>query len=186
MSWINKHLRVWRVAILVLLLVAIMGPWTFGDRINVPSEYPCSAPWVRLEGDFCGMLLSGIGVFSWMVGGLINLGVRLATGATAFTDVARVLLFSLLLLLLVAPFFSTLRLILGGDRRRWRMFHVVAWGLAVGTGLLLGLSGSWRLSWVFSRLFWVLWGIWLYIGLAGSALILEVLVLVAGRRPDRG
>jgi len=114
------------------------------------------------------------------------LGVRLATGATAFTDVARVLLFSLLLLLLVAPFFSTLLLILGGDRRRWRMFHVVAWGLAVGIGLLLGLSGSWRLSWVFSRLFWVLWGIWLYIGLAGSALILEVLVLVAGRRPDRG
>jgi hypothetical protein len=66
------------------------------------------------------------------------------------------------------------------------MFHVVAWGLAVGIGLLLGLSGSWRLSLVFSRLFWVLWGIWLYIGLAGSALILEVLALVAGRRPDQG
>jgi hypothetical protein len=177
MSWINKHLRVWRVAILVLLLVAIMGPWTF-DRTHVPAEYPC-APHVRLEGDFCGTPLSGIWVFSWMVGGLINLGVRLATGATAFTDGARELLFSLLLLLLVAPFFSTLPLILGGDRRRWRMFHVVAWGLAVGIGLLLGLSGS-------SRLFWVLWGIWLYIGLAGSALILEVLVLVAGRRPDQG
>jgi hypothetical protein len=184
MSWINKHQRVWRVVILVLLLIAMLGPWAF-DLINVPSEFSCS-PNVRLEGDFCGMPLSGIGVFSGMVGGLINLGVRLATGATAFTDVPRELLFSLLLLLLVAPFFSTLPLILGGDRRRWRVFHVVAWGLAVGIGLLLGLFGSSRLSWVFSRLFWVLWGIWLYIGLAGSALILEVLVLVAGRRPDQG
>jgi hypothetical protein len=184
MSWINKHQRVWRVVILVLLLIAMLGPWAF-DLINVPSEFSCS-PNVRLEGDFCGMPLSGIGVFSGMVGGLINLGVRLATGATAFTDVPRELLFSLLLLLLVAPFFSTLPLILGGDRRRWRVFHVVAWGLAVGIGLLLGLAGSSRLSWVFSRLFWVLWGIWLYIGLAGSALILEVLVLVAGRRPDQG
>ncbi len=180
MSWINKHQRVWRVVILVLLLIAMMGPWTF-DLINVPAEYPCSAPNIRLEGDYCGMPLTGIWIFSEMVGGLINLGVRLATGATAFTDGARELLFSLLLLLLVAPFFSTLPLILGGDRRRWRMFHVVAWGLAVGIGLLLGLSGS-------SRLFWVLWvwGIWLYIGLAGSALILEVLVLVAERRPDQG
>src|SRR3990172_7764072 len=98
MSWINKHQRVWRVVILVLLLVAIMGPWTFGDRIDVPSEYPCSAPWVRLEGDFCGMLLSGIGVFSWMVGGLINLGVRLVTGATVFTDGRASSFFTLLLL----------------------------------------------------------------------------------------
>ncbi len=65
MSWINKHKRVWRVAILVLLLVAIMGPWTF-DRINVPSEYPCS---VRLEGDFCGTPMSGIWIFSWIIGG---------------------------------------------------------------------------------------------------------------------
>jgi hypothetical protein len=156
------------VAILVLLLVAIMEPWTF-DRIDVPSEYPCSAPFVRLEGDFCGMPLSGF----------ITMVARLVKGATVFTDLAfgslYGLLSSLLLLLLVVPVFSTLLLILGGDRRRWRVFHVAAWGLAVGMGLLL-----------VSRWFWVLWGIWLYIGLAGSALILEVLVLVAGRRPDQG
>jgi len=36
------------------------------------------------------------------------------------------------------------------------------------------------------KLFWVLWGIWLYIGLAASALILEVLTLAAGRRPSQG
>jgi hypothetical protein len=95
MSWINKHKRVWRVAILVLLLVAIMGPWTF-DRINVPSEYPCSTPNIRLEGDFCGTPMSGIWIFSWMVGGFINAGVGLVTSALGFTEWAREFLFSLL------------------------------------------------------------------------------------------
>lgn len=40
-----------RVVILLSLLVAIMGPWTF-DRIHVPAQYTCSTPFVRLEGDF--------------------------------------------------------------------------------------------------------------------------------------
>ena len=46
------------IAGLLSLLVAIMGPWTF-DLIHVPSEYPCSAPFIRLEGDFCGTPMSG-------------------------------------------------------------------------------------------------------------------------------
>ena len=35
MLWLQEHKTVWRVAILALLLVAIMGPWIF-DKINVP------------------------------------------------------------------------------------------------------------------------------------------------------
>ncbi|GAG34347.1 unnamed protein product, partial [marine sediment metagenome] len=38
----------------------------------------------------------------------------------------------------------------------------------------------------YPRLFWVLWGSSLYIGLAASALILEVLTLAGGRRPSQG
>jgi len=165
----------------MLLLVAIMGPWTF-DRIYVPSEYPCSAPNIRLEGDFCGVPISGIRVFSWIIGGSINAGVGLVTGATVFADrggeFLRGFLVIMVLLLLVLPFFSTLLLIRGGDHRRRQMFHVAAWDLAAGAGLLLGASG-------FSRPHWALWGIWLYIGLAVSALILEVLTLAAGRRAMR-
>jgi hypothetical protein len=59
MSWINEHKSVGRVAVLMLLLVAMMGPWTF-DLINVPAEYPCSAPNIRLDDDFCGTPLPGI------------------------------------------------------------------------------------------------------------------------------
>ncbi len=178
MSWINKHKRVWRVAVLVLLLVAMAGPWTF-DLINVPAKYPCSAPNIRLEGDFCGVPISGIRIFSWIIGGFISIGVGLVTGATGFVESARLFLVSLVLSLHVLPFFGTLPLILRGDRRRRQVFNVVAWGLAAGIGLLIGLSS-------YPRLFWVLWGIWLYVGLAAGALILEALTLAAGRRSRQG
>ena len=205
MSWINEHKRVWRVAILVLLLVAIMGPWVV-ELINVPSEYPCSAlisepseyscaPNIRLDGDFCGVPMSGIRMFSWTIVGFINMGVGLVTGAMGFADrgVLTTFLFIIVLpLLLVLPIFSTLLLIVRGDRRRRQVFNAAAWGLAAGIGLLLGVfhvatrgMGLLGMS-SYLKLLWTLWGIRLYIGLAASALILEALTLAAGRRPGQG
>jgi hypothetical protein len=55
----------------------------------------------------------------------------------------------------------------------------MAWGLAAGLSLLLAVSESVLRSGRF-------WGIWLYIGLAVSTLILEVLALAAGRRLSQG
>jgi len=189
MSWINKHKRVWRVAILVLLLVALMGPWGF-DLIDVPSEYPCSAPFIRLEGDFCGMPLSGVWLYRWMVNGLVTASEGLLRGAVSLVDWVRGFLYGLLWSLFLLPFISTLLLILRGDRRHRQVFNVAAWGLATGIGLLLIGMSSYRLLLIgmsiYPKLFWVLWGIWLYIGLAASALILEVLTLAAGRRPSQG
>ncbi len=175
MSWMNEHKRIWRVAVLGLLLVAIAGPWIF-DLIFVPSEYSCSTPAVRLEGDYCGIPMSGTWVLSAMFGIPVNIVVELGTGTTVLTDRIRELLFSLLGFLLVLPFFSTLFLILCGDRRRQLVFHVAAWSLAAGLGLWIGMSSH-------PKLFWVLWGIWLYVGLAASALILEVAML-AKKRPS--
>ncbi len=48
MKWLKTHQRVWRLAILLLLLIAIAGPWAF-DLVNVPAEYSCAAPYVRLK-----------------------------------------------------------------------------------------------------------------------------------------
>ena len=48
MIWMNEHKRALRVALLILLLVAIAGPWAY-DQVNVPAEYPCTDPFVRLE-----------------------------------------------------------------------------------------------------------------------------------------
>jgi hypothetical protein len=179
MSWMNEHKRVWRVVVLVLLLVAITGPWTF-DLIFVPSEYSCSAPAIRLEGDYCGIPMSGIWVLAVMAGAVANMVVGLVTGTMVLAGRVREFSFSLLGLLLVLPFFSTLFLILRGDRRCQLVFHVAALSLAVGLGLLLvGMSG-------YSNLSWELWGIWLYVGLAAIALILEVVMLATRRRPGQG
>ncbi len=54
----------------------------------------------------------------------------------------------------------------------WRrqMFNVVGWTLAAGAGLFIGSSG-------YPRLFWALWVIWLYVGLAAAVLAVELLAL---------
>jgi hypothetical protein len=166
-SWINEHKTAWRVAALIVLVVAIMGPWFF-DQIHVPAEYPCS---FRLEGDFCGMPTSGTYLLLGAVGELFCRSRDLLSGAMGLGEWARVFVIGLLLSLPVLPFFSTLLLVLRGDRRRRQVFNIVAWGLAVGVGLVIGLSR-------YPKLYWALWGIWLYTGLAASALILEVLALV--------
>jgi hypothetical protein len=176
--WISEHKNGWRVALLVLVLVAIVGPWTI-DQILVPSEYSCSTPNIRLDDDFCGTPLPGTWWLYWMVIGFVYASAGLVTGAMGFVEWADVFRVSLLLFLLVLPFFSTLLLILRGDRRRRQMFNVVAWGLAAGIALWIGMSS-------YPRLFWVLWGSWLYIGLAASALMLEVLTLAAGSRSSQG
>jgi hypothetical protein len=166
------------VAILLLLLVALMGPWAF-DRVNVPAEYPCSPPFIRLEGDFCGSPISGMRAFFWMVAGFIGMVVGFVTGARSFADSAGNLpgvLFSLMILfLLLSPFISTLRLMRGGATRRGQVYHVAVLGLAVlSSGLLLvSFDSAWPL--------WAVWGLWLYVGLAASALMLETIVLIAER-----
>lgn len=181
MSWFNEHKKVWRVAVLVLLLVAIAGPWTF-ELIWVPSEppfSPCSAPYIRLDENFCGMPMSGKWLLGWMSSGFVSGTSELVTGANDWSEWMREVLVGLSPFLLALPFLVSLLLILRRDCRYCQVFNIAAWGLAVGIGLLIGLSS-------YPRQFWVLWGVWLYVGLASCALILEVLTLTVGRRLSPG
>ena len=89
---------------MILFVLALLGPWTF-DVINVPAEYECSAPFIRLDGNFCGMTLSGIQFF-W-------------------------LWFSALSIPPLIPFFTTLLLLWKKDARRFRTAHLTAWTLAL-------------------------------------------------------
>ncbi len=168
--WLKKYKRVWRVSILVLMMAAFLGPWMF-DQIHVPAKYPCSPPHYRLEGDFCGRPVSGLWLFPGIVGFIFS-GARLVTGGFVFTEWIRDLLFSVFVSLPLLPIFGTLLLILRGDHRRRQIFTIVAWVLAIGVSLFSGLNN-------YPKLFWLVWGVWLYIGLAASALILETLVLRA-------
>jgi hypothetical protein len=179
MSWINEHKNVGRVAVLMLLLVAMMGPWTYTSDGVGPAAW-CRDPNILLENGRCVKLVSGTRILTFMAGAFLSMSVGLVTGATVLPDRAReflgVFLFTVGIFLLILPFFTTLLLIRGGDSWRRRVFHVMAWGLAAVLGLLLALlalSGS--------GLYPELWGIWLYTGLTASALILEGLALVTGR-----
>jgi hypothetical protein len=104
----------------------------------------------------------------------INASLRLVPGAMPALETACEFLFSLFPFLLALPVFSSLLLIPRRDCGRCQLFSVVAWGIAGSTCLLVRLSN-------YARLHWALWGIWLYIGLAASALVLEVVTLAAGK-----
>lgn len=183
MLWLNNNKRVWRTTILLLLFVALMGPWAF-DRIHVPRQYICSPPNVRLEGDFCGHPLSGMWIFRWMIGGFISMVGGFITGEMLLvdrgSDLLGMLLSLVILVLLLLPFISTLRQFRGGDLQGRHVSHIAIWGLAAL------LSSILLVDYGLTRLHWALWGLWLYFGLAISALILEVLVLTTGRRAARG
>ena len=175
MSWINEYHRVWRVVILVLLLLAFLGPWFF-DPINVPAEYSCSAPFVRLKGDYCGVPMSGLYVLWALASELTRRVVGLVTGAMPLIDAGRAFPIILGVIVLLLQFVSTILLIWRGERQRPRIFHGVVWGLAAvwSWGLLMSAPELHRSQ---------LWGLWLYVALVPSVLILEgVLVLRKKRR----
>lgn len=115
------------------------------------------------------MLLAIASEFIRRVAGLI-------TGEVVLADLLVGTRLFLGTLFLVLPCMSTLLLILVDNRRPRQMFNVAVWGLALSICLLVGLSA-------YPSLYWELWGIWLYIGLAASVLVLEVLMLAAEKKP---
>jgi hypothetical protein len=168
MERINANPRIWRGIVLGLLLVALMGPWVF-DQINVPAQYACSAPFIRLEGDFCGTPLSGL----WILGavGLSSLA-GLLGGEVALSELGRAVL---VLVVLGLPLISTVVLLLHGNRRRWIGFQLTTFVLTVSLLLWSGLLRD--LNWAL-----VFWGPWLYLGVAGGTLLLEGVRLVTRSR----
>ena len=155
-----------RVIFLALLSLAMIGPWMF-DRINVPAEYTCYPPNVRLYIDFCGVPLSGIQLLYLFFSGLIFASKGLVGGSVGFIDWLRQIAFSLPGFLILLPIFSTLNIVLRRAQLSQQIFNLAAWVMALGIGTLIGLSG-------YPRLFWALWGVWLYIGLAFAQVILGI------------
>jgi hypothetical protein len=170
MAWINKYRRVWGFVILALLFTAGMGPWSF-DLINVPARFPCSAPFIRLKGDFCGEPVSAVRGISALFSSFV---VGTVTGKVAFIDLGYLFLGILYVLISLLPVISAVLWISTGRRRHQPEFHLAAWGF-VAIFIWAGFS---------VRLLTVplqyppgqLWGLWLYTGLVSAVLILEVVV----------
>ena len=162
---------------MVLMLVSFLGPWAF-DRINVPAKYGCSAPNIRLEGDFCGVPISGIQAFLWIGSGFISIPIRVLTGNFAFFDIIRELSISLIILLPLVPVFSMLLLTLHPNHPRRQIFSILPWILAIGACLFLSSSFG-------PKQFLASWGLWFYIGLAATALVLEIVILTVDRKQNQ-
>jgi hypothetical protein len=162
-----------RVAALVLLLVAMMGPW-FCDSHPATQE-SCSAPLVWLGNGRCACLAS---LMTWpghgfgpggMLAEMVSGECRLDAGCIA-NNVAMLIMFSLPLL----PFLSTLLLFVGGERRGLWVFHLVAWGLAAAVSALLLVACLWQVR---------VWGAGLCGVVAVAMLVGEI--LAARLRPGR-
>ena len=182
MRWISEHKTIWRVAVLMLLVVAVIGPWTYTADGVPPPEW-CDEPNILLESGRCVRLVSGASVLTFMINVFPEMSADLVTGETTSAGRGREFFFSFLLtlgsILVVLPFFSTLLLILGRDRRRLRVFQVAAWGVAELLALLVAMLGL-------SELRFVVWGIWLYVAMADVALTLELLTLLGEQARLRG
>ncbi len=161
---ITQNISIFRAGVLILFIVALLGPWTF-DVINVPAEYECSAPFIRLNGDFCGIAMSGFQFFGLWVGGFFFMLFELIAGE--FTGHALEFLIGLSILFLI-PFFTTLFLLWKKDARRLYKVHRIAWALALILALVAFIP---QINDPIIRL----WGIWLYILLAVGAILIEYL-----------
>lgn len=166
--WFIQHKNILRVAVLLVFVVSFLGPWVF-DLINVPAQYPCHAPNIRLEGDFCGLPLSGYFVFFLIMEGVYWIISALASGT--FSGNIQEFIIGLYLLPLV-PFFTTLFFIWKRESPRLRTINLVAWALALLHTLFIYNNSLIQNG----RLVLHLWGLGLYIVAAISAVVLEIIL----------
>jgi hypothetical protein len=158
---VNK--RTWRAAALILLLVAMIGPWTY-DLISVPAQYTCDWPNVRLQGDFCGLPLSIL----WAGPGAI-LGAIVAAFTTNIapgTWFPQVLVMLTMIFIFVPPL-TLLVLLRRGEQDRWQSLNVLVLILAAtGAAAYLILQ--------LPRPYGPPWGALLYVIVVLSLLALEL------------
>lgn len=172
MSFIAENKVFWRKLVLVLFIIAMLGPWMF-DLLNVPAQYPCGKPSVRLYGDFCGYPMSGFEVIKYANSGLFYNLDQLIKGN--ITGRILDLIFPFYTWLIIFPFFSILLLIWNKQSRWLQTLNLVAWGLACSVILTIFILQTREDQFVHSL--YLLWGIWLYILMAIATIVIEILVL---------
>ena len=84
LNLVVEQRKVWRVMIFLLVLISLAGPWGF-DLINVPRKFTCAAPFVRLEGDFCGEPSRGLLALPFSIFGAAFSVFRLITRPELFS-----------------------------------------------------------------------------------------------------
>ena len=172
MSFIKENKVLWRKLVPALFIISMLGPWVF-DLLNVPAQFPCGKPSVRLYGDFCGYPMSGFEVIKYANSGFFYVLDTLKKGNIA----GRILdlIFPFYTWLIILPIFSILLLIWNKNSRRLQTINLVAWGIACSV-ILANFILQTRED-QFVRSLYLLWGIWLYILVAIGIIIIEIHVL---------
>jgi hypothetical protein len=143
----NENRRIIRAGVLVLFIIAMLGPWGY-DLINVPAQYTCHPPNVRLYGDFCGVPISGAMVFVMLIPEFFYSVWRLITSTLYYPS-----LLSGLSIFLLFPIMTTLFSLWKKETHRLRMMNLIAWILA----FLLTLT---LFTLQINRQAIQLWGLW--------------------------
>lgn len=152
------------------------------DLINVPAQYACDTPFVRLYGDFCGYPLSGFETIKWFGGGLFYTVGELIKGNFA-TQIPELIVL-ICILIIVLPFFGTLLLIGNQNSRRLQTINMIVWGLAGLLASTMVISQTREIQSV--QFIYLLWGLVLYILLAIGAIIFEILMWRLNIKPGMG
>jgi hypothetical protein len=168
MSWVTKHKHKLRAAIMAGMIMAFFGPWFF-ENIFVPSSYDCE---FRLNENICGLPKSGVEFYGWYYIGTIA---ELFRGRSELIEIVYLVILFLILTCPLFPLINTLLMVLFENYHPKNAFTITSWCLAISVGLLGGIF-------IFPEQFGALWGLWLFIGLSISALILEILLLAKERK----
>ncbi len=169
MTWIAQNRRAWRAVLLLLLVVAFLGPWSIG-LAHEPAQFECPPPYTRLEGDFCGRPKSGL-----RMGFEIARGVVFTVGALLVGDMTNAGTLRITPIIL-APFIPVALLLVAlwrgsGRGLRWLWpFWLLGLLAAVLYLLFLAASGS---EFGFPYLRYV-WGVWLYVILVAVMMVSEL------------
>jgi len=180
MSFIAENKVLWRKLVPVLFIISLLGPWMF-DLLNVPAQYPCGRPSVRLYGDFCGYPMSGFEVIKYANSGFFYVLDSLIKGN--ITGRILDLIFPVYTWLIILPFFSILLLVWNKNSHLLQTINLIAWGLACSVILTMFILQTREDQFVHSL--YLLWGIWLYLLVATGTIIIEILVLISNTELSR-
>ena len=172
MSFINENKFLLRIIVLAIFIIAMLGTWTF-DMINVPAQYVCDKPFVRLYGDYCGSPMSGFGAIQWFTSGFSYTLAELIKGN--FAAQIPELIALILVLIILLPFFSNLLLIRSRTSLRLQTINVIVWAIAFLPTFSMFVSQSNRDEFV--QFLYLQWGLLLYVLLAIGTLIFEIMLL---------
>jgi len=173
MSSFHHNKLYWRITLLLLCGIALIGPWWFETTARMGRD--CSSGFA-VDREFCAHPVSGLFLVLFAFGSvyyLLSGPFALSMGLAAwFAGLLHGLLF--LLPLLPFPVTFVVMMLQEDDNRRGQLVQVVVWSTAViGAGFISLLSFT-------SGPRWALWGLWLYICLALAILLLESLELFRG------